>query len=67
MGYFDRVEMCEIVGGFILSEFVGKYNNSFELYKDDRLGVITNTLRQVEKNQKRPLRDIKKPWIADHS
>ena len=41
MGYFDGAEVCELVGTFILNKLKNVFqNNTFGLYRDDRLVVI---------------------------
>ena len=48
MGSFDGAESCELVGSFLLHLITMKHGNKFGLYRDDGLGIIKATPRQVE-------------------
>jgi hypothetical protein len=48
MGSFDGAESCELVGSFLLHLITMTHGNKFGLYKDDGLGIIKATPRQVE-------------------
>ena len=44
MGAYDGAEICELVGTYLLSIISQKYNkNDIGLYRDDGLGVFSNT------------------------
>ena len=43
MGAYDRAEVCELVGIFMLNKISEEYNiNDVGLYRDDCLGVFKN-------------------------
>jgi hypothetical protein len=48
MGSFDGAESCELVGSFLLHLITMKHGNKFGLYRDDGLGIIKATPRQIE-------------------
>ena len=48
MGSFDGAESCELVGSFLLHLITLKHGNKFGLYRDDGLGIIKATPRQIE-------------------
>ena len=48
MGSYDGAETCELVGSFILHQITKKYGKHFGLYRDDGLGIVSSTPRQVE-------------------
>jgi hypothetical protein len=48
MGSFDGAESCELVGSFLLHLITLKHGNKFGLYRDDGLGIISATPRQIE-------------------
>jgi hypothetical protein len=50
MGSFDGAESCELamVGFFLLHLITLKHGNKFGLYRDDGLGIIKATPRQIE-------------------
>ena len=55
MGAYDRAEVCQLVGTYMLNVLSKKYNkNDFGLYRDDRLAVLKNKSgpqsEQVKKN-----------------
>ena len=54
MGSYDRAEVFEIIGIFMLSLISGKYNpNNIRLYRDDGLAVFKNiTDPQPEKSRR---------------
>ena len=52
MGSYDGAETCELVGAYILSVINKKHTGNFGLYRDDGLGVIKGTPRQVENLKK---------------
>ena len=44
MGSYDRAEVCELSGIFMLSLIGNKYNpNNIGLYRDDGLAIFENT------------------------
>lgn len=57
MGSFDGAETCELVGTFILHIINTSVNGQYGLYRDDGLGIIKATPRQVE-NTKKKICDI---------
>ncbi|XP_067937138.1 uncharacterized protein [Watersipora subatra] len=52
MGCFDGAETCELVGAYILYQISKKYKNKFGLYRDDGLGALNATPRQVDNIKK---------------
>jgi hypothetical protein len=48
MGSFDGAEPCELVGSFLLHLITMKHGHKFGLYRDDGLGIIKATPRQIE-------------------
>ena len=54
MGSYDRAEVCELIGNFMLSLIDNKYNpKNIGLYRDDGLAAFKNTSGpQSEKIQK---------------
>ena len=49
MGSFiDGAESCQLVGSFLLHLITMKHGNKFGLYRDDGLGIIKATPRQIE-------------------
>jgi len=52
MGSRDGAETCELVGLYLLSH-ISKINKSFGLYRDDGLGVIQDTARNIEQIKKK--------------
>ena len=48
MGSFDGAESCELVGSFLLYHILMKYGKTFSLYRDDGLGVIKATAREIK-------------------
>ena len=52
MGSYDGAESCELVGSFLLHNITQKYGNNFGLYRDDGLGIIKGSPRQVELTKK---------------
>ena len=52
MGSFDGAESYELVGSFLLNKITMKYGQTFGLYRDDGLGVIKATPREVESIKK---------------
>ena len=45
-------ESCELVGSFLLHNITQKYGKNFGLYRDDGLGIIKGSPRQVELTKK---------------
>ena len=44
MGSYDRAEICELVGNYILNTLASKYDKyNIGLYRDDVLAVFKNT------------------------
>ena len=52
MGSFDGAESCELVVCYMLSLLQPKYGNSVGLYRDDELGISTETPREIERMKK---------------
>jgi hypothetical protein len=52
MGSFDDTETCELIGLFLLNKIKDKVQGCFGLYRDDGLGAIRATPRQVENIKK---------------
>ena len=48
----DFAESCELVGSFLLHNITQKYGNNFGLYRDDGLGIIKGSPRQIELTKK---------------
>lgn len=48
MGSYDGAETCELVGTYILYQITKKHGKNFGLYRDDGLGIIRGTPRQIE-------------------
>ena len=62
MGCFDVAEVCELVGTFFLSKLNNVFqNNTFGLYRDDRLAVIKGLsgpeLERLKKNVVKTFKD----------
>ena len=49
---YDGAEICELIGIFLLNQLPKDSSTNFGLYRDDGLGIITGTPRQVEKIKK---------------
>ena len=52
MGSFDGAESCELVVCYMLSLLQTKHGSSFGLYRDDGLGIVKGTPRQIENMKK---------------
>ena len=52
MGSYGGAESCELVGSFLLHLITQKYGKNFGLYRDDGLGIIKGSPRQVELTKK---------------
>lgn len=52
MGSHDGAETCELVGSFLLHLINQKYGNHFGLYRDDGLGIIRDSAKNIEKTKK---------------
>jgi hypothetical protein len=52
MGSHDGAEVCELVGSYLLHLITQKFGNCFGLYRDDGLGVIRNSARNIENIKK---------------
>ncbi|XP_033096244.1 1,25-dihydroxyvitamin D(3) 24-hydroxylase, mitochondrial-like [Anneissia japonica] len=52
MGSYDGAETCELDGSFLLNQITGKHGNTFGLSRDDGLGIINATPRQIENTKK---------------
>ncbi len=52
MGSFDGAESCELVGCYLLHLITTKHGNNFGLYRDDGLGIIKATAREIENIKK---------------
>ena len=48
MGSYDGVETRELVGSFLLHQITHKHGENFGLYRDDGLGVLKATPREIE-------------------
>ena len=48
MGSYDGAESCELVGSFLLHQIAEKHGKNFGLYRDDGLGVVKATPREIE-------------------
>ena len=48
MGSYDGAESCELVGSFLLHQIAKKHEKNFGLYRDDGLGVVKATPREIE-------------------
>ena len=48
MGRFDGAESCELVVCYMLSLLQAKHGSSFGLYRDDGLGIVKGTPRQID-------------------
>ena len=62
MGAYDRAEVCELVGTYMLNVLSKKYNkNDFGLYRDDGLAVLKKKSgpqsEQVKKNIQKIFKD----------
>ena len=42
MGAYDKVEVCELVGNFLLYQVLNKYDKKDSLYQDDGFTVFKN-------------------------
>ena len=51
MGSHDRAETCELIGLYLLNQ-IKDLNGNFGLYRDDGLGVIKATPKQIENAKK---------------
>ena len=65
MGSFDRAEVCELIGLFILNILSDKYGkNNVGLYRDDGLVLLRNTSGpQSERTRKDITREFKKQGL----
>ncbi|XP_067940660.1 uncharacterized protein [Watersipora subatra] len=52
MGSHDGAETCELVGCFLLHLIKQKYGDKFGLYRDDGLGIIQDSPRNIENIKK---------------
>ena len=61
MGCFDEVEVCELVGTYILSQSNTVFENeNVDLYRDDGLGIFRNLSGpEVERKRKAIVRVFK--------
>lgn len=57
MGSHDGAETCEIIGIYILSQIKNNIKGDYGLYRDDGLGLVRGTPREIE-NTKKKLCDI---------
>lgn len=53
MGSYDGAETCELVAIYMLHEINRKIGQNFGLYRDDGLGAIRGTPREVEQTKKK--------------
>jgi hypothetical protein len=48
MGSFDRAEICDLVGLFLLNNLAKKFGNKFlGLYRDDGLAIIKSKSARI--------------------
>jgi len=52
VGSYDGAECCTLVGIFLLYKINQKFGNTFGLYRDDGLGVINNTAKNIDRIKK---------------
>ena len=52
MGSYDGAETCELVGSFLLHQITHKHGENFGLYRDDGLGDLKATPREIEITKK---------------
>ena len=48
MGSYDGAGTCELVGSFLLHQITHKHGENFGLYRDDGLGALKATPREIE-------------------
>ena len=70
MGAYDGVEVCELVGAFLLDKISKKYDkNSIGLYRDDGLSVFKNKsstqLERIKKNLQKTFKDFGLKIVAE--
>ena len=70
MGAYDRAEVCELVGTFLLDKISEKYEkNSIGLYCDDGLSVFKNKsgtqLERIKKNLQKTFEDFGLEIVAE--
>ena len=52
MGSYDGAESCELVGSFLLHLITAKHGKKFGLYRDDGLGIVKQSAREIERIKK---------------
>ena len=52
MGSYDGAESCELVGSFLLHLITAKHGKKFGLYRDDGLGIVKESAREIERIKK---------------
>ena len=63
MGAYDGVEVCELVGTFLLDKISVKYDkNSIDLYRSNGLSVFENSTLN---NKKELIKDIQRIWFKN--
>ena len=63
MGVYDGVEVCELVGTYMLSLIWEKYNkNHFKIYRDDGLGVVRSKCGRETGKIKKSIQQIFKEY-----
>ena len=52
MGSYDGAESYELVGSLLLHLITAKHGNKFGLYRDDGLGIVKESTREIERIKK---------------
>ena len=66
IGAYDGVEVCKLVGTYMLNLLSKRYNkNNFELYRDDRLVVLKNKSGPESEQLKKSIQKIFKEHELD--
>ena len=52
MGSYDGAESCELVGSSLLHLITAKHGKKFGLYRDDGLGIVKESAREIERIKK---------------
>ena len=52
MGSYDGAESCELVGSFLLHLITANHGKKFGLYRDDGLGIVKESAREIERIKK---------------
>ena len=59
MGSYDRAEICEVVGHFVLNSLQERFGKNVGLYRDDDLAVINTKSGQLCDKERKELLYLK--------